>query len=658
MTEKIGVFICGCGPNIKSVIDVETLLDWAGNLENVACAKTFDLLCADDGQVFLENEIRESALTRVVVAGCTPKEHETTFRRVMKNAGLNPYLLQIANVREQCAWVTPDGVLATEKAKRIIEAAVQRVLLHEPLVEKRIACNPDVLVLGAGVAGLSAAATLAQQGRTVYLVERDPCIGGKAIRFETLFPDETCAACVLEPMVDEVLNHPGIRLITLAELSDLKGYFGNFEVTLHRKPRYVDSRKCLGCGECMAVCPVSVVNEFNEGLDSRKAITIPYPGAMPNVARIDEAQCLHFTDGSCVACRDGCPFDAVAFEDTEMWEVISVGALVLATGFDLFDLEKAPEYGYGKIPEIYNSLEFERIANSDGPTGGKILLKEGRPPRRIALVHCAGSRSPLYNEYCSGICCTYTLKFARMIRQKAPDTTIFQLYADWCFPMKEAQPVFNSARAENTIRLHRMASPGSLEMTPFEGGIRIVYTDVSGADVHLGVDMVILSPSMEGSSGSLELAERTGVGRDVWGFFSSADPILSPVSTAVDGIYIAGCAQSPKDVAGAVAQGQAAAGNILKRLIPGEKITIEPMTAEVDESRCAGCRICIGTCGYGALCHDEDRHVAVINDLICRGCGFCAAACPAEAIGPKHFKSRAILSEISGLLKCRKNNAL
>jgi len=657
MSDRIGVFICGCGPNIRSRIDIDGLLKWAVNIEAVACAETFDLLCAEKGQLFLIDEIREKDLTRIVIAGCTPKEHEKTFRRAVKKAGLNPYLLQIANVREQCAWVTHESDSATERAKRIILAAVKRVSTHEPLEEREIECNPDVMVVGAGVAGLSAATTLAQQGRTVHLVESQPCIGGKAVRYDALFPDETCAACILEPMMDNVLNHPGIRLATLAEPVDIKGYFGNFTVTVRQKPRYVDPTKCLGCEACVTVCPVTMINEFDEALNRRKAITIPYGGALPHVALIDATQCLHLSEGSCDACRTECPFEAVNFGDTETEFTVAVGAVVLATGFDLIDLHRAPEYGWGGGRDIYHGLEFERMVNADGPTEGEIRMKSGQSPRRIALLNCAGSRSNAYNAHCSGICCMYSLKFIRLIREKLPDTEIFHIYADWCFPVTGAQAVFNRIQAEGRVRFSRMASPGSIDVLPSEEGIRIAYTDATGEEKELYVDMAVLASSMEGSAGGRDLAERFGLELDSLGFFVTADPVLAPISTSVDGIYVAGCAKSPMNVADSIAQGQAAAGNILQRLIPGEKIPIEPLTAEIDESQCAGCRICIGTCRYGALCHDDKRRITAVNDLICRGCGVCAAACPAEAIGPRHFKSKTLHSEIEGLLKSRKDDA-
>jgi len=413
-SEKIGVFICECGPNIKNAIDIDEMITSVGKKENIVLVKAFGLLCSDEGKGLIKRDIEDCGLTRVVIAACSPKEHETTFRRVLIEAGLNPYLLQIANIREQCAWVVKDKNLATRKARSIVEAAIKRVVHHEPLEKREIECQSDVLIVGAGITGISAALSLAQKNRKVYLVEREPCIGGKVALYQEVFPNLECASCMLAPKLDEVLHNENIELLTCSEVTEALGFYGNFIFNVEEKARFVDIKTCVGCGACFEVCPVKVKNEYNEGLDERKAIYIPYAGALPNAPVIDREHCLHFIGHKCDACQKVCPFSSINLNETDKKYEIKAGAAILATGFDQFDLKGLEMYGYGKIDNVYTGLEFERLLNSGGPTAGKILLKNGSSPEKIALVHCAGSRTEKYNEYCSDVCCTYLLKFAHL----------------------------------------------------------------------------------------------------------------------------------------------------------------------------------------------------------------------------------------------------
>jgi heterodisulfide reductase subunit A len=649
--ERIGVYVCECGPNIKDAVDLDGVVNFVQGLRNVVLAKPFGLLCSEEGQELIGKDIKEHGLTRVVIAACSPKEHENTFKEVLQKACLNPFLLQIANIREQCAWVVKDNRLATDKAKAMITAAVSRVIHHEPLEIKEIECQEDVLVVGAGIAGIGAALTLAQKNRKVYLVERSPCIGGKVARYEDVFPNLECASCVLDPILDEVLHNEQIEVLTFSEVQEALGFYGNFTVRINRKARFVDTRTCIGCGACFEVCPVKVKNEYNEGLDERRAIYIPYAGALPNLAVIDKSRCLHWQAEKCKACQEACPFGSVNFEEADTVQELRVGAIVLTTGFDIFDPKRAPQYGYEKIEDVYTSLEFERLVNSTGPTEGKILLKNGKPPEKIALVHCVGSRTRKFNEHCSAVCCMYSLKFAHQVMQKLPGASITELHSDLCLPGKDSQQFFRKISGEDGIELIHMKNPDSIEITQEDGKPLIKFTDIHGKSQAVASDMVVLAPAMEGAKDAGAMAEIFDISQGEGGFFAEENTKVAPVSTAMEGIFIAGCAQGPKDIQSSVAQGQAAAGRILSRLVPGEKLALEPVTADVDEDLCSGCKMCVGLCSYKAIACDNLKRSIAINKILCRGCGVCAATCPSGAIKAKHFTDTQVSEEIRGLVR-------
>jgi len=649
--ERIGVYICECGPNIKEAVHIDDVVNFAQGLENVIFAKIFGLLCSSQGKELIAGDIKGQSLTRVVIAACSPKEHEGTFRQALEKGGLNPFFLQIANIREQCAWVIGDKDLATEKSKAMIAAAVERVVCHEPLETREITCQADALVVGAGVAGISAALALAQKHRRVYLVEKSSCIGGKVARYEEVFPHLECASCVLDPILDEVLHHDRIEVLTLSEPQEVLGFYGNFVVKINQKARCIDPETCIGCGACVEVCPVKVANEYNEGLDERRAVYIPYAGALPNLAVIDREHCLRGQGEGCQACKDACPFGCVNYEEADQILELKVGAIVLATGFDIFDPSKAPEYGYGEIEDIYTSLEFERLLSSTGPTEGKLLLKNGTPPQKIALVHCVGSRTGRFNEHCSGVCCMYSLKFAHQAMEKLSGVSIKEFYSDLCLWGKESQGFFNRVSQENGIELVHVQGPDSTDIAQKGGQILIRYTDICGEMQQTPSDMVVLAPAMEGATGAQHLAEIFDISQGQDGFFVEEHATVAPVSTVRDGVFVAGCAKGPEDIPGSIAQGQAAAGAILSRLIPGEKLALEPMTAELDESLCSGCRICVGLCPYRAITTDDIGKGITINEVLCRGCGVCSAACPSGAIKAKHFTDMEISAEIKGLFQ-------
>ncbi len=649
LAERIGIYICECGPNIKDAVDIDEVVKFAQGLDHVVLAKPVGLLCSEEGKARISSEIKKKKLTRVVFAACSPKEHEITFKKILRNAGLNPFLFQISNIREHCTWVINDRPLATDKAKAMIKAAVRRVVHHEPLEVKEIECRPDVLVVGAGMAGISAALTLAQRNRKVYLVEKLPCIGGKVALYEDVFPNLECASCVLDPLADEVLHHEQIQVLTCSEVEEVLGFYGNFVVKVNNRARFVDIAACVGCEACFDVCPVKVRNEYNQGLDERPAIYIPYAGALPNVAVIDKEHCLRWQGEACTACQEACAFGCINYEEADHVEELKVGAIVLATGFDIFDPRHAPQYGYGKIENVYTSLEFERLVNPTGPTEGEIVLKNGQPPQKIALVHCVGSRTTKFNEHCSGVCCMYLLKFSHQATQKLPGVSVAALYSDLCLPGKESQRFFHRVSGENGLEFLHMKEPDSIEIREENGKIRIKYLDVDGGFNTVAADMVVLAPAIQGARDAGALAKVFDISQGEGGFFVEDNPSIAPVSTARDGIFITGCAQGPKDIQASVADGQAAGGRILSRLIPGEKLVLEAITAEADTDLCSGCKLCIALCPYKAITYDETGKHVTINEVLCRGCGVCPAACPSGAIKAKHFADVQISAEIKAL---------
>jgi heterodisulfide reductase subunit A len=644
MDVRIGVYVCKCGPNIGDVVDVDAIVSDVKSMEGVVTAKSHNLLCAEDGQEFLKEEIKKEQLSRVVIAACTPKQYEHLFMRVCEEAGLNPYLLAMTNIREQCAWVTPDPAAATEKAKSFCIAAIKRVSLQEAIENREIEIQPDVLVVGGGIAGLEACLSLAaQKGRQVYLVEKSPCIGGITVRFEEVCPTMECAPCMLAPELQEVLQKENIETFTYSEVGEVLGSLGNFTVKLRKKARYIDEEACIGCDACFEPCPIEVPNEFDEGLSQRKAIYLPFAGALPNVPVIDKDNCLRLKGEECNACEDSCPFGAINFSDEDKIIEKKVGAIILAVGSTLFDPKALPQYGYGKFDNVLTGLQLERLNASSGPTGGRILLKNGKEPESIAFIHCVGRKE---KGYCSGICCMYSLALAHFMKEKLPDVKIYGFYSDLCLPKKEHQEMYEEAvnKGVEFIRIDESTSVAT------DGEKLLVEFETDGKK-KVAVDMVVLAPAVEPNKDTEKLAELLDIPRDSYGFFSGEHILIKPFSTTREGVFVAGSCQGPKDISESVAQGSAAAGKVLSRLIPGEKLELEAKVAEIDEDLCSGCNTCISLCPYSAIAHDEDKEVSVVDDRLCRGCGTCAAACPTGACRARHFTADQIVSEIVGVVK-------
>jgi len=565
MARKIGVYICECGNNIADNVDIDKIIGAISPMNDVTVVEKYRLLCSEDGKEFLKQRIINQGLTHLVVAACSPKQHENTFMNICEAAGLNPYLFQMVNIREQVAWVIADKEAATDKAIRQIAASIARVVYQDPLEKKDVAVSPDVLVVGGGIAGIKASQLLAAPDRKVYLVEKTSSLGGQVKNFDKLFTRMQSGSAMMERELKILQGKENVKVLFNSEVEQILGFFGNFKVKVAKK-------------------------STNEELD----------------------------------------FD--------------VGAVVLATGFDLQDPSKFSQYGYGKLNDVYTSLEFEAMNVPGGATGGKTLLKNGKPPTSVAIIHCVGREE---KDYCSNICCMYSLKFARMLKSQLPDIKVSQLYSDICIPGKASQKFYEETKdlGVNFVRADKT------EVSQNGKGLTLKYKTETGSKGDLAVDMVILVPAMEPGSDTTKFAEMLGIPVDNEGFLVKEHQKLAPVASAVSGVFVVGCAQGPQNISESIVQSEAAAGRILSSLVPGRKLELEVTVAEISETLCSGCTICIALCPYSAITFDQEKKISVINEVLCHGCGTCVAACPSGAATAKNFTSDQIYQELLELVK-------
>jgi heterodisulfide reductase subunit A len=652
--EKLGVYICHCGTNIAGKVDVEEVTRWAAEQPNVAVAREYKYMCSDPGQDLIKKDIEEHGITRAVVAACSPTMHEPTFRKAAKDGGLNPFLLQMANIREHCSWVTDDGAAATDKAKRILGAQIHRLPFNESLEPIEVPVNANVLVVGGGIAGIEAALKMAQAGKHVYMVEREPSIGGHMAMFDKTFPTLDCAACILTPKMSALGKEPNIDLMAYSEIVEVDGYVGNFKVKVRKKPRYIDIDKCTGCGLCTEACVVrKVPSEFDQGLSKRSAAYIPFPQAVPLRATIDAEKCLTLRGKKCKQpCVAACGPEAIDFEQQEEIVDLEVGAIIVSTGFELWNPVQDQRYGYGRLDNVITALEFERISNASGPTGGHIVTKDGRKPRAVAILHCIGSRDENYQEFCSRVCCMYSLKFSHLIKEHLPETEVYELYIDMRTYGKGYEEFYRRLMNEGVHFIRgRAAEVTDTPLSPEEEGKLIVRTEdtLLGVTRRLPVDMVILSSGLAPAHDAKEFAQTLGFGCSANGFFLERHPKLEPVSTVTDGIFIAGACQYPKDIPDTVAQAGAAAACALA-LVDNPTVKVEPTISYIDPEKCSGCHICVGVCPHAAIQYNEEKGVAEVIEAACKGCGVCVAACGSGVPQQRGYLDEQIFAEIEGAM--------
>ena len=651
--KRTGVFVCHCGINIAGTVDVKKVAATLAKHEGVVLATDYVYMCSDPGQKLIIESIKEKNLDSVVVACCSPTLHESTFRKATNMAGLNPYQCEIANIREQCSWVHKDKEKATAKAIKITKSIVEKVQRNIPLEPISVPLTKRALVIGGGISGIQAALDIANGGYEVILVGRSPSIGGHMIQLSETFPTLDCSQCILTPKMVEVSKHPNIKLLTYSEVQEISGFVGNFKVKILKKPTYVDPDACTLCGECAEVCPVVVPNEFDLGLTGRKAIYIPFPQAIPAAYTLDSEHCPGLVPIACGKCIDVCEPKAIDYDMKPQIIEEEVGAIVVATGYDLYEKERMAEYGYGRIPDVLDGLQFERLLSASGPTKGEVLRpSDHRVPKEVVFIQCCGSRDPeLHNAYCSKICCMYTAKHAMLYKHHVPDGQAYVFYIDIRSGGKGYEEFVQRATEEDGVVYLR----GKVSKVFQQNGKVIVWgvDTLSGKDIQIEADMVVLAMAIRPSRGATELAKILKISVDKDGFFSEAHPKLRPVESMVSGMFLAGMAQGPKDIPETVAQASGAASKVLA-MFSADELTHDPIVAEVDENVCCGCKLCISQCPYDARIFDEEKGIVIVNEVLCEGCGACIAACPSGAAQQRNFTDEQILSMVDTILEGEK----
>jgi len=562
---RVGVYICHCGVNIAATVDVEQVAEFAANLPGVVVARNYLYMCSDPGQGLIQQDIDEQGLNRVVVASCSPRMHEPTFRGAGQQAGLNPYLVEMANIREQCSWVHSDREEATEKAKWLVASVVAKAARLDPLEEREVGVTPGAIVVGGGIAGMVAALDVAEAGFPVHLVEQSDRLGGRLADLNRTFPTLESVAELLDPLVDRVQTHSNITVLLNSRLTGVEGYVGNFEVQISNTQS-----------------PASNIQS---------------------------------------------------------------GAIIIATGYDVFDSHRKPELGYGQYPNVITSLEMERrLATKD-------LTGFGKPVRSVAFIQCVGSRdAQVGNEYCSRVCCMYTSKQSRLVKELLPNADVTVFYMDVRTFGKGAEEFYDEARAKG-VR-YRKGNISEIYRKRGNGSERVVLVGedtLLGQPIDFEADLVVLAVGMEPRADVTDLSTLLKLPRSADGFFLEIHPKLRPVDTAVDGVFLAGCCQGPKDIPDTIAQAKAAASSALIPLLRGV-VPVESATAVVDEEWCAGCGMCVEVCPYGAPALDSLWNVSRINAVLCKGCGACAVTCPSKAIRLQHFTPEQIMAQVDALV--------
>ena len=651
---RIGVFICHCGTNIGATVDSAGVAELAKSLPDVAFATDSMYTCSEPGQDGIISAIAAHALDGVVVAACSPRMHEPTFRRAVERAGVNRYMFEMANIREHVSWIGKDKEANTNKAFELVRIAVEKLRRNRPLTPKFFPSTKRVLVIGGGVAGIQAALDCADAGIEVVMVEREPSIGGKMAKLDKTFPTVDCSSCILGPKMVDVAQHPKITLYACSEVESVSGFVGNFEVVIRKKATCVDNVKCTGCGLCSEKCPSKKsFDRFNEGVGFTTAINIPFPQAIPKKAVLDKSFCSQFVKGKCGVCAKVCPTGAVNYEQQDELVTVQVGAMVAATGYDLVDWTVYSQYGGGRYPDVVTSLQYERMMSASGPFGGHIKrLSDGKEPKNVVFIQCVGSRDPsIGRPYCSGFCCMYTAKQAILTKDHIPDSQSYVFYMDIRSPGKGYDEFTRRAAEEYGTQYIR----GRVSLIYPKGDRYVVRgaDTLAGAQVEIEADLVVLAVGVEAAVNSPHLAEKLRISYDKFGFFMESHVKLKPIETNTAGVFLAGCSQGPKDIPSSVAMGSAAAAKAIG-LLSKDMLESDPQIAQVNINRCVGCAKCINVCPYKAIREIDLRGQAKaeVIEAVCQGCGLCNATCPQGAIQLSHFTDNQILAEVEALCRC------
>ena len=662
--QRIGVFVCWCGSNIAATVDVKAVAEALGKEPGVVYFEDYQYMCSEEGQNKIRSAIRDYKLTGAVICSCSPRMHENTFRKAAAAAGINSFMVEIANIREQCSWIHKDKVSATEKAIILGRAAIAKVHLNAPLTAGESPVVKRALVIGGGIAGIQTALDIADAGFEVDIVEKKPTIGGKMSQIDKTFPTLDCAACILTPKMVDVAQSEKIRIFAYSEVDAVKGFVGNFNVSIRRKARFVDEVKCTGCGLCTEKCPQKKVpNDFNLGLDTKRAIYIPFAQAVPKVATIDPDYCTMLKTGKCGVCSKVCTVGAIDYKQKDTIIEEQYGAIVVATGFNPIELKGYDEFAYSQSPDVITSLEFERITNAAGPTGGTLLRpSDGTHPHKIVFVQCVGSRESgegCGKTYCSKICCMYTAKHAMLTREKYPDTEVYVFYIDVRTPGKSFDEFYR--RAVEEYGVHYIKGMVG-KVSPENGKLMVRASDlIEGKQMVIDADLVVLAAAIEPDKSARPLATMLTASMDTNDFFTEAHPKLRPVESPTAGIFLSGCCQGPKDIPETVAQASACAAKVIG-LLNKDKLTCNPCVAHSSEMLCNGCSSCEKVCPYGAITYEEKefrmpdrttrvRRVASVNPAVCQGCGACTVACPSGAMDLHGFSNSQIMAEVDAICK-------
>ena len=663
--QRIGVFICHCGTNIAATVDVKAVAEALSHEPGVVFSTDYQYMCSESGQMLMREAIREHKLTGVVVCSCSPRMHEATFRKAAEKEGLNPYMVEIANIREQVSWIHKDMAEATEKAVILGRAAIAKVHLNKPLKAGESPVTKRALVIGGGIAGIQTALDIAEAGFEVDIVEKEPTIGGKMAQIDKTFPTLDCAACILTPKMVDVAQNEKIKIFSYSEVESVKGFVGNFKVAIRKKARYVDEDKCTGCGLCTEKCPQKKVpNEFNMGFDTRRAVYIPFAQAVPKVATIDANNCTMMKTGKCGLCAKLCTAGAIDYKQQDQIVEREYGAIVAATGFNPLKPTQYDELGYSTCTDVVTSLELERLMNAAGPTAGTLLRpSDKKHPHTIVFVQCVGSRCDAENEkgkpYCSKICCMYTAKHAMLIRDKYPDTEVYVFYIDVRTPGKNFDEFYR--RAVEQYGVHYIKGQVG-KVVEENGTLKVQASDLlSGEQLHIDADLVVLATAVEPDKSARSIATMLTASMDTNDFFTEAHAKLRPVESPTAGIFLSGVCQGPKDIPETVSQASAAAAKVIG-LLAKDKLTCNPCVANSNEMLCNGCSSCEKVCPYGAITYSDKefrgpnrttlvRRVATVNEAVCQGCGACTVACPSGAMDLKGFSNRQIMAEVDAICK-------